>query len=101
MNLYRHIVSGRVYAVLAENAVLESGDLLYVVCQGIDESETKIFPVSDFIAGHFMKLRPSDVGGVMSERERCAKIAARYVDVSTCMSCNDANRIMEDICTAP
>lgn len=33
------------------------------------------------------------------ERERCAKIAARYVDASTCMSCTDANKIMEDICS--
>jgi hypothetical protein len=61
MNLYRHKKTGGVYAVLIENAVIESDQTPCVVYQGVDQSVTWVRPAAEFHDGRFEKLRPSDV----------------------------------------
>ncbi len=61
MNLYRHVKSGRVYAVIVENAVIETDMTPCVVYQGIDEDRTWVRPHAEFHDGRFKKLRPSAV----------------------------------------
>lgn len=61
MQLYRHIKTGRVYAVLIENAVLEADQSSCVVYQGVDEERTWVRPHAEFFDGRFEKLRPSSL----------------------------------------
>ncbi|HEY3696512.1 DUF1653 domain-containing protein [Phenylobacterium sp.] len=61
MNLYRHLKTGRIYAVLHAHAELESDRSVVVIYQGVDEETIWVRPASEFHDGRFAKLRPSDL----------------------------------------
>lgn len=61
MNLYRHVRTGRVYAVLISNATLEADETSCVVYQAIDQDRVWIRPSAEFHDGRFEKVTLSDI----------------------------------------
>lgn len=64
MRLYRHVKTGRVYAVLIENAVSEGTQIPCVVYQGVDEDTVWIRAQSEFFDGRFVKIMPRQIEAV-------------------------------------
>lgn len=61
MNLYRHVKSGRVYALLSQTVDEADAETGRVTYQGVDEDRIWDRVASEFFDGRFQKLRPSDL----------------------------------------